>query len=88
MWPWICRAFGVFPSPLWGGVRGGVVAISLSMSSTTHRYSSARRFAIVTAHDGCLHLEVTVSSKQAHAAMPETGVEMAIALPRADYQRE
>jgi metal-dependent amidase/aminoacylase/carboxypeptidase family protein len=36
----------------------------------------------------CLHLEVTVTGKQAHAAMPETGVEMAIALPRADYQRE
>ena len=32
-------------------------------------------YAIVTAHDGCLHLEVTVTGKQAHAAMPETGVD-------------
>jgi acetylornithine deacetylase/succinyl-diaminopimelate desuccinylase family protein len=32
-------------------------------------------YAIVTAHDGCLHLEVTVTGKQAHAAMPDTGVD-------------
>jgi acetylornithine deacetylase/succinyl-diaminopimelate desuccinylase family protein len=30
-------------------------------------------YSIVTAHNGCLHLEVTVQGKQAHAAMPETG---------------
>lgn len=32
-------------------------------------------YAVVTAHDGCLHLEVTVTGKQAHAAMPDTGVD-------------
>ena len=30
-------------------------------------------YSIVTAHNGCLHLEVSVHGKQAHAAMPETG---------------
>ncbi len=30
-------------------------------------------YAVVTAHNGCLHLEVTVIGKQAHAAMPSTG---------------
>jgi acetylornithine deacetylase/succinyl-diaminopimelate desuccinylase family protein len=30
-------------------------------------------YAVVNAHNGCLHLEVTVTGKQAHAAMPETG---------------
>lgn len=30
-------------------------------------------YSIVTAHNGCLHLEVKVRGKQAHAAMPETG---------------
>jgi len=30
-------------------------------------------YSIVTAHNGCLHLEVKVHGKQAHAAMPETG---------------
>ena len=32
-------------------------------------------YSIVTAHNGCLHLEVTVTGKQAHAAMPATGVD-------------
>jgi acetylornithine deacetylase/succinyl-diaminopimelate desuccinylase family protein len=32
-------------------------------------------YAIVTAHNGCLHLEVEVTGKQAHAAMPHTGVD-------------
>lgn len=30
-------------------------------------------YSVVTAHNGCLHLEITVRGKQAHAAMPETG---------------
>jgi acetylornithine deacetylase/succinyl-diaminopimelate desuccinylase-like protein len=30
-------------------------------------------YAVVTAHNGCLQLEVTVHGKSAHAAMPETG---------------
>jgi acetylornithine deacetylase/succinyl-diaminopimelate desuccinylase-like protein len=30
-------------------------------------------YAVVTAHNGCLHLQVTVTGKQAHAAMPQTG---------------
>jgi acetylornithine deacetylase/succinyl-diaminopimelate desuccinylase-like protein len=37
--------------------------------------SAGFSYAIVTAHDGCLHLEVTVTGKQAHAAMPDTGVD-------------
>jgi acetylornithine deacetylase/succinyl-diaminopimelate desuccinylase-like protein len=32
-------------------------------------------YAVVTAHNGCLHLEVTVTGKQAHAAMPESGAD-------------
>ena len=32
-------------------------------------------YAIVTAHNGCLQLEVTVHGQAAHAAMPETGVD-------------
>ncbi|HEV2000209.1 MAG TPA: ArgE/DapE family deacylase [Xanthobacteraceae bacterium] len=32
-------------------------------------------YAIVTAHNGCLHLEVTVRGKQAHAAMPASGAD-------------
>jgi succinyl-diaminopimelate desuccinylase len=32
-------------------------------------------YAIVTAHNGCLQLEVAVHGRAAHAAMPETGVD-------------
>ena len=32
-------------------------------------------YAVVNAHNGCLHLEVAVTGKQAHAAMPATGVD-------------
>lgn len=32
-------------------------------------------YSIVTAHNGCLHLEVNLHGKQAHAAMPETGAD-------------
>jgi succinyl-diaminopimelate desuccinylase len=32
-------------------------------------------YSIVTAHNGCLHLEVAIHGKQAHAAMPETGAD-------------
>ena len=32
-------------------------------------------YAVVTAHNGCLHLEVEVRGRSAHAAMPSTGVD-------------
>jgi acetylornithine deacetylase/succinyl-diaminopimelate desuccinylase-like protein len=32
-------------------------------------------YAVVTSHNGCLHLEVTVTGKQAHAAMPAAGID-------------
>ncbi len=35
--------------------------------------SAGFAYGIVTAHNGCLHLEVEVSGKSAHAARPETG---------------
>jgi acetylornithine deacetylase/succinyl-diaminopimelate desuccinylase-like protein len=38
-------------------------------------------YSVVTAHNGCLHLEVTVTGKQAHAAMPEAGVDALEAMP-------
>lgn len=37
--------------------------------------SAGFAYAVTTAHNGCLHLEVTVHGKQGHAAMPETGVD-------------
>ena len=39
-------------------------------------------YAIVTAHNGCLQLEVSVHGRAAHAAMPETGVDALAAATR------
>ena len=49
----------------------------LDKGSTKPDFAIAAGFsyAVVTAHNGCLHLEVTVHGQQAHAAMPETGVD-------------
>jgi allantoate deiminase/N-carbamoyl-L-amino-acid hydrolase len=32
-------------------------------------------YAVTTAHNGCLHLEVVVNGKSGHAAIPETGID-------------
>ncbi len=37
--------------------------------------SAGFSYGVVTAHNGCLHLEVQVDGKSAHAAMPFTGVD-------------
>ena len=45
-------------------------------------------YQVVTAHNGCLQLEVTVHGRQAHAAFPETGVDAlqgAVAILQALY---
>ena len=43
--------------------------------SPTSRSAPGFSYAVVTAHNGCLQLEVTVHGKAAHAAMPESGVD-------------
>ncbi len=37
--------------------------------------SAGFSYAVVTAHNGCLHLEIQVDGKSAHAAMPHTGID-------------
>ena len=37
--------------------------------------SAGFSYAVITAHNGVLHLEVTVKGRQAHAAMPESGAD-------------
>jgi acetylornithine deacetylase/succinyl-diaminopimelate desuccinylase family protein len=58
---------GGFVGPKWlldEGITRPDLAISAGFS-----------YAVVTAHNGVLHLEVTVKGRQAHAAMPETGAD-------------
>jgi len=47
-------------------------------------------YQVVTAHNGCLQMEVTVHGKMAHAAIPDTGVDAlqgAVAILNALYQQ-
>ena len=58
-----------------GGIVGPKWLLDQSLTRPDAAIAAGFSYAIVTAHDGCLHLEVTVTGKQAHAAMPETGVD-------------
>lgn len=49
-------------------LREGIVAPDLAISA-------GFSYNVVNAHNGCLHLEVQVDGKSAHAAMPYTGVD-------------
>jgi succinyl-diaminopimelate desuccinylase len=82
------RALEVSGAPLAGTVElhftydeeaGGEIGPKwlLDQRSTKPDYAIAAGFsyAAVTAHNGCLHLEVTVHGRSAHAAMPYTGVD-------------
>ncbi len=58
-----------------GGDVGPKWLIDQGLTKPDMAIAAGFSYAIVNAHDGCLHLEVTVTGKQAHAAMPETGVD-------------
>ena len=58
-----------------GGEIGPKWLLDQNLTNPDFVISAGFSYAIVNAHDGCLHLEVTVTGKQAHAAMPETGVD-------------
>jgi succinyl-diaminopimelate desuccinylase len=58
-----------------GGFVGPKWLVEQGLSQATHAISAGFSYAITTAHNGCLHLEVVVRGKQAHAAMPESGAD-------------
>ncbi|MEA2949354.1 MAG: hypothetical protein QOI40_4684 [Alphaproteobacteria bacterium] len=58
-----------------GGIVGPKWLLDEKLTRPDAVIAAGFSYAVVTAHDGCLHLEVTVTGKQAHAAMPETGVD-------------
>jgi len=58
-----------------GGIVGPKWLLDEKLTRPDVAIAAGFSYAIVTAHDGCLHLGVTVTGKQAHAAMPETGVD-------------
>lgn len=58
-----------------GGEIGPALLLAQGLSKPDYALSAGFSYGITSAHNGCLHLAVTVHGKQAHAAMPHTGVD-------------
>ncbi|ADZ70683.1 M20/M25/M40 family metallo-hydrolase [Polymorphum gilvum] len=58
-----------------GGFVGPKWLLEQDLTRPDYAISAGFSYAITTAHNGCLHLEVVVRGRQAHAAMPETGID-------------
>jgi acetylornithine deacetylase/succinyl-diaminopimelate desuccinylase family protein len=58
-----------------GGAIGPGYILEQGLSKPDYAISAGFAYDVVTAHNGCLHLEVEVIGKSAHAAMPESGVD-------------
>jgi succinyl-diaminopimelate desuccinylase len=58
-----------------GGFLGPEWLLHQGISRPDLAISAGFSYAVVTAHNGVLHLEVTVKGRQAHAAMPESGAD-------------
>jgi succinyl-diaminopimelate desuccinylase len=58
-----------------GGSIGPKWLIERAISRPDYAICAGFSYGIVTAHNGCLHLEVEIQGKQAHAALPESGVD-------------
>jgi succinyl-diaminopimelate desuccinylase len=56
-----------------GGAIGPKWLLDRGLTKPDFVISAGFSYGIVTAHNGCLHLEVLISGKSAHAARPETG---------------
>jgi acetylornithine deacetylase/succinyl-diaminopimelate desuccinylase-like protein len=58
-----------------GGIVGPKWLLDQGLTRPDAAIAAGFSYAVVNAHNGCLHLEVTVTGKQAHAAMPASGVD-------------
>ena len=58
-----------------GGFLGPEWLLNEGISKPDLAISAGFSYAVVTAHNGVLHLEVIVKGKQAHAALPESGAD-------------
>jgi succinyl-diaminopimelate desuccinylase len=58
-----------------GGLLGPGLLLEQGISRPDYAISAGFSYDIVTAHNGCLHLEAEIVGKSAHAAMPETGAD-------------
>jgi acetylornithine deacetylase/succinyl-diaminopimelate desuccinylase-like protein len=58
-----------------GGDIGPRWLLEQKLSRPDYAIGAGFSYAVTTAHNGCLHLEVTVRGRQGHAAMPEAAVD-------------
>jgi acetylornithine deacetylase/succinyl-diaminopimelate desuccinylase-like protein len=58
-----------------GGEIGPRWILEQGLSKPDYVICAGFSYAVTTAHNGCLHLEVTVHGRQGHAAMPESGID-------------
>jgi succinyl-diaminopimelate desuccinylase len=58
-----------------GGLIGPGWLLAQGISTPDLAISAGFAYGVTIAHNGCLHLEVTVRGRSAHAARPETGVD-------------
>lgn len=58
-----------------GGAIGPAWLLERGISKPDYAIAAGFAYGITIAHNGCLHLEVCVRGKSAHAAMPEEGVD-------------
>jgi succinyl-diaminopimelate desuccinylase len=58
-----------------GGEIGPALLLKEGLSKPDLAIGAGFSYAVVNAHNGCLHLEVQVDGRSAHAAMPFTGVD-------------
>ena len=56
-----------------GGLAGPGFLLDNRLTKPDYAIAASFSYAVVTAHNGCLQLEVTVHGKSGHGAMPETG---------------
>jgi len=59
----------------YGGLLGPAHLLRTGATKPDLAIAAGFSYAVVTAHNGCLQLEVTVRGKAAHAAMPQTGAD-------------
>lgn len=72
-----------------GGMTGPQWILQQGLSRPDYVLSAAFSHHVVTAHNGCLHLEITLRGRSAHAAWPETGcdaIEASVPLLSALYR--
>jgi acetylornithine deacetylase/succinyl-diaminopimelate desuccinylase family protein len=58
-----------------GGEKGPGWLLDKGLTKPDLMIAAGFSYQVVTAHNGCLQMEVTVHGKMAHAAIPETGVD-------------